>query len=222
MEPKDPVVSPDVAAAPSAPIDSPPAAATTPGETPVTTPETEPKQTVPFDRFQEVNSKAAEYKAQLDAIEAAKTPAVQEEEESGFDPEADKLLTAWAKRQGFVKQTDLEADKRATAFERDMADLASTHKGFSPDKVAAYAKENLGGDSFLTTKSSYQLVWDKMNEGDRIEAARKAALAEAADPKAFAERPGQGSPKAPAEAAPSRSTSPVDRIRAARERISGS
>lgn len=194
-----------------------PEAQATTGSEAVTNTETEQKEVmIPLERFQEVNNSLRDLKSQLAELKPAEQPTPETEQ---LDPAAEKMLESWATKNGFVRQGDLAEDRRALAFERDMSDLARDHKGFAPEKVAEFARENLGTDSFLTSKAAYKLVFDKMTETDRIESARKAALADAAKPGAFAEKPGPGGAKAPAEES-SKGKTLKERIALAREKIS--
>lgn len=142
------------------------------------------EQTVPLTRFQEVNNGLkAEREARtaleerLAAIEQSTASSNSDEEE--IDPDVQKILDAYAKKNGLVSKADLEAERSAiearTQAQQDVAELTRTLKGYDHEKVLSYAKET--GLS-LNSKADLQAAFRNMNYETEIENARKAAIAE--------------------------------------------
>lgn len=150
----------------------------------VTNSGTQGEQTVPLTRFQEVNNglKAErEARTQLEERLASleQSTASTQNDEDEIDPDVQKILDIYAKKQGFVSKAELEAERKATELklqvQQDVADLSKELKGYDHSKVLEYANEQgLSINSKADLKSAFTL----MNYTNDIENARKAAVAE--------------------------------------------
>lgn len=190
MEPKTPLdpgvtAPPAEPAAPAAPTEpqTPIAQEPTPnGSEPVTNPGGTNEQTVPFDRFQEVNdkAKAAEAKAQeleeenerLRNPEPASSTNPQNNDDE-LDPEVEALIRKGAKKLGLVSQDDLAAARNRDQVQQDINDLTATPPvaGIPYDNktVMDYAKaNNLPVTSKNALVAAYKSAnWDKILEAER-------------------------------------------------------
>lgn len=216
--------TPEVPAAPAAPVADP---QPTPGSEADTNPagnEGKAPQSVPFERFQEVNNKAKEAaekaekaEAEIARIRSAFAPEATSQP-SEIDPEAEKILADWAKQRGFVTKEELDAEAGRRQYDTDVADLKQQFGDkFDPDAVTKFAVENMG----VKNRQALEAAFFYMNKDSFLEDAKKAALEEAKNPTAFAEKPGPGGSKAP-EAETPKSGDPIkSRVRAALGRIQG-
>lgn len=220
-EPIDPgVIAPP--AEPAAPAASAQPTEPSGGEA-VTSTGKEGEQTVPFNRFQEVNdkAKAAEERAAKIEEELAQlreqqpqTPPSSEEE---VDPDVLDLVRKSADKLGFVSKEELDAREAQTQVRQDITDLTSQYKDsgipFDGKKIIDYAKAN---GMPLGSKKSLDAVYKEMNYDAIIEAQRKAAIAgDRETAKSGGERSGSKGAQPPTEP---QSGSLKDRIRAAREK----
>ena len=180
-------------------------------------------QTVPLDRFQEVNgkAKAAEERAAKAEARAAELEATQSKapqgDEDDIDPDVQKLLDNYVKKNGFVTKAELDAVKADaemhTQVQNDVADLKTVYKDYDHQKVVEFAKEN---EMPITSKRALEAAYTLMNKDSILENARKSAVAEFQESgKSGGEKPGPGGAKAPADPKP---TSLKERIHLARQR----
>jgi hypothetical protein len=214
---------------PTTPIDvTAPSAESTATQTPivsedVTNTGSQEEQSVPLTRFQEVNNglKAErEARTQLEERLAAieQSTSSTQNDELEIDPDVQKILDTYAKKNGFVSKADLEAVERAAEVklqvQQDIADLSKELKGFDYNKVLEHAKsEGLSINSKADLKSAYIT----MNYTNDLENARKAAVAEFQESgRVTGETTGSTAQRAP-EVQQAQGTK--SRITAARERL---
>lgn len=167
----------------------------------VKAPEATGEQHVPYERFQEVNNKAKEREAELEQarqelaqLKSANTPVEQEPE---IDAESQKILDAYMKKQGFVTQAQLDAEKTRLQAAADVRELQSEFSDFDINKVSEYAKENgLDVNNKNGLKAVYQLM--KGNDAGAEDAMRNKILAELKESGQLKdpglEKPGAGGP----------------------------
>jgi len=181
------------------------------------------EQTVPLNRFQEVNSKAkaAEERATKAEARAAELEAAGQKEPQGseedIDPDVQKLLDSYVKKNGFVTKAELDAVQAGAEMkvqvQQDVTELKSQYKDYDHSKVLEFAKEN---EMPITSKRALEAAYTLMNKDAILENARKSAVAEFQESgKSGGEKPGPGGAKAPTEPKP---TSLKERIHLARSR----
>lgn len=180
MLPADPGVTapPAEPAAPAAPAPEP----TPTGSEPVTNPGSDPEQTVPFSRFQEVNDKAkaeADRAAQLESEleELRQKPQIpQNDNDDELDPEVEELIRKGAKKLGLVSQSELDANQNKIQVQQDISDLTTTPPvpgiPYEHKAIADYAAANsLPITSKNALVAAYRSMnWDKIMEGERQKA----------------------------------------------------
>lgn len=162
-------------AAPAAPAPEP----TPSGGDPVTSPGSNPEQTVPFSRFQEVNDKAkaeSERVAELERqLEEKNTPPPVNDDEP--DPEVERLLDSYAKRKGLVSQEELAAERSKIQVQQDISELTTTppNPGIPYDNKAVmdYAKSN---NMPITSKAALRAAYRELNYDKIVEAQRQSAI----------------------------------------------
>lgn len=134
----------------------------------VKTPEQPEEKHVPYDRFKEVNDKAKEEAKKREELEA-KLAELQsnspepEEEVPQLDPEAQKVLDAYLRSQGFVTQEQLREKELQLQAESDVRELKSEFSDFDKNKVLDFAKEN---GLFINDKNGLRSVYQLMKSSD--------------------------------------------------------
>lgn len=227
-----PPAAPAAPAAPAEPQTPPPAQPSQPnGSEPVTNPGGTPEQTVPFDRFQEVNDakKAAEEEAQRLRDELAQRsnsqPQLPQNDDDDLDPDVEELIRKGAKKLGLVSQAELDAQRMQSQVQQDVRDLESSTANSGVPYVHAdvlkYAETN---NIPLTSKAALEAAYKQMNWDKLIEVERQRAIQGANNPPASgAERPGGGGTPSPSEEPDVQGRNPkergISRIRAARQKI---
>lgn len=193
--------TPDVEAVvtPAAPV-----ASTSGSETVINTDRTA-EQTVPYDRFKEVNTALNEYKT-LAEQNASELRAIRQNPGSLFgtpptpvdddiDPDVQETLNKWATKNGFVRQDDLDA---RTRVQSDIASL-KTKYNLTDEQITSTREQavKMGAINSDGLEAAYVFL----NQDSIIEDRVKAALATAGVQPTTAERPGPGGalPPAPEE-----------------------
>lgn len=180
-----------------------------PGSEAVTNPVEEPKQTVPFERFQEVNNELKELRQKVDGITKVE-PEVTEEPVQ-LDPEVSTMLEGWAKSQGFVRQSDIQAERAAEQAQKDLTDVKTQYKLSDTELEAVRAEAVAAG---AANRKGLENAYFRLNMDKIVEAKVKEALAGGGAP-AVAEKPGVGNAATPPAAEQQPGMSIKDRIRAA-------
>lgn len=171
----------------------------------VKTPEGGEKQQVPYERFQEVNNKAksatdklAEAERKIAEFEASKTQQDADDELS-IDPEAEKTLQSWARKQGLVTKEQFDTERMRLQVDADVNELKREFDDFDKEKVLTYADEN---GLNVTNKAGLKSVYNLMQNSDTAkveESIRNKVLAELKEKGQLvdsgAERPGVGGAK---------------------------
>lgn len=162
---------------PAAPAGNEPAAPAAPanggepnGSEPVTNSGSPSEQTVPFQRFQEVNDgkkaaedRAAELEAELEAARATpQTPTGEEDEE--LDPDVEKLFDRYRKKHGLLSQEELNNRELQAQTRIDIADLkkeyANSSVPFDDKEVYQYARAN---NLPITSKAAWRAAYRDMH-----------------------------------------------------------
>lgn len=175
------------------PVETPAAGDAQPQAAPVEQPVSEdvktpekPAQSIPYERFQEVNNKAKQTAAELEEARQklaeleANQPKTEEPAEPEIDPQAKKVLDAYLRSQGFVTKEQLDAEKVRIQAETDVRELKGEFDDFDKDKVLDFAKENgLSIHNKAGLKTAYQM-WKSANTDPAAqeEAIRNKILAE--------------------------------------------
>lgn len=198
-------------AAPAAPTAAPSGDTPTPQANPagqppasegVNTPEQQEQQ-VPYDRFKEVNDRAKEsakrneeLEARLAKLEGANQP--QQPDEPQLDPEAQKVLDAYMKKQGFVTQQELQAEKLRIQADNDVQELKREFQDFDESKVLDFAKDN---GLLINNKAGLKAAYNMMKSSDPAhnDEVRNQIIAELKESgqlnAQFGEKPGPGGAK---------------------------
>lgn len=211
-------------AAPAAPVQ--PAAPA--GSEPVQPP-SEPAagQSVPYERFSEVNTKAkdaeeraAKAEQELEEMRNAQppTPTPPPDDGDDIDPDVEKMLDGFAKKRGYLTQEQIDARDAQNQVKEDVAALTAQYKDtgipFDDKAVREYAQQN---GIVIGSKAGWNSAYLQMNHEAIIEAERNKAIDSFKNGgNSSAEKPGTPAPKAPEEPKP---TGLKNRVRAARERL---
>lgn len=219
--PATPPVAP--ATPPVAPAETPPVA----GSEPAQTPPEGGSQSVPYERFSEVNTKAkeaeeraAKAEQELEEMRNAAPPAPTPNADEGddIDPDVEKMLDGFAKKRGYLTQAEVDQRDAAVQVKQDVADLTEQYKDsgipFDDKAVREYAQKN---GIVIGSKAGWKSAYLDMNHEAIIEAERNKAIDSFKNgSSSSAEKPGTPAPKAPEEPKPQGLKS---RVRAARERL---
>jgi hypothetical protein len=172
------------------------------------------QQSVPLDRFLEVNSDLKQTKQELAAInEKLASLGAPKVEESGFDSDTERQLQSWAKSQGFVSQRELEAERASIQTQSDLKDLKGKYSLSDTDlsRVREEAAKMGVGDARGLEATYAFLFQDKI-----IEEKVKQAMA---GNTATAEKPGgTASPELPDTQTQKAGMTVQERVRAAMNR----
>lgn len=193
------------------------------GSEPVINTGKEGEQTVPFNRFQEVNDKAKAEEERATKLEEELTQLKEQQSQSPqsgedeLDPDVLDLVKKSSAKLGLVSKEELDAREAQIQVRQDIVDLTSQYKDsgipFDGKAVIDYAKAN---GMPLGSKKSLDAVYKEMNYDAIVEAQRKAAVTSYQEgAKSGGEKPG------PQGAKPPKADKPAglkDRIRAAREK----
>lgn len=189
-----------------------------PGSEVVTNPEDGKDKNVPYDRFHEVNEakkQAEERAAKLEEeIEELKKPPVDPPSDDEIDPDTEKLLDSYAKRKGFVSESEIQV-------RNDVQDLKSEYAKsdvpFDDKTIYDYSKKN--GLPIPASKEGWRAMYKAINHEAILESERKKAIAEyRAGDKSTAEKPGPGGAKPPTE---TKLLTRKERIHAAAQKVFG-
>lgn len=166
-------------------------------------PEQPQEKHVPYDRFREVNDKAKQTaeelekaRQQLAELEAKTTPP--EDEAPQLDPEAQKVLDAYLKSQGFVTQEQLREKELQLQAESDIRELKSEFSDFDKEKVLNFAQEN---GLLINDKNGLRSVYQMMRSNDPSakDSLRNEIIAELKESGqltgSLTEKPGAGGPR---------------------------
>lgn len=158
---------------------------------------------VPSDRLREETEARRKAEERLAQLEAEREEAAKAKPQAGddleIDPDVQKILDTYAKRNGFVTQEELnrvrqDAEVRVQV-QQDVAELKGQYKDYDHQKVVAFAKEN---NMPITSKTSLEAAYTLMNRDSLLEAERKRAVAEFQEGnKSGGEKPGPGGAKPP-------------------------
>lgn len=181
-------------------------------------------KTVPYDRFHEVNEskKQAEERArkaeeELEALKSNQQTSDKDSKDSDDDiePDVEKLLDSYAKKKGFVSQSELQV-------RNDVQDLKLEYakSGIPFDDRAIYDYSKKNGLPIPNSKEGWRAMYKALNHESILEAERKKAVIEYRNGnKSTAEKPGPGGAKKPnEEKLPTRR----ERIHAAAQKVFGS
>lgn len=183
-----------------------------PGSEAVTTTVEEPKQTVPFERFQEVNNELKELRQRVDGITKVE-PEVTEEPVQ-LDPEVSTMLDTWAKQNGFVRKADIESERAAEQAQKDLADIKTQ---FKLDDAGLDRVRQAAIKAGATNREGLENAYYRLNFDTILEQRVKEELAKnGSTPAATVEKPGPGGTTTPAKEQPVAGTDIKSRIRAAR------
>lgn len=202
-----PGVTPAPPAAPAEPQTPPAAPEAQPnGSEPDTNPGGQQlEQTVPFNRFQEVNDakKASDDRVKQleDELAQSRQQPSTPQNDDDLDPEVEDLIRKGAKKLGLVSQQELDARQMQTQVQQDVRDLEShyTNSGIPYDHraVMSYAESN---NMPITSKAALEAAYRSMNWDKLLEVERQRAIAGVqAGNSSSAERPGSSGAQAPQE-----------------------
>lgn len=218
-------------AAPAEGAEAPIAQVQPTGSEAVTNPGNGQEQSVPYNRFQEVNdkAKAAEERAakaeqEAESLRQQHSSNSTSDDEDDIDPSVRKLVTKIIEKQGYVKKNDVDSAVGAAEIRRqyneDIVDLTSRYAKsgipFVADDIRKFASES---GINITSKASLDAAYKQMNFDKLTEAAKNAAITEFKEngDKNSAEKPGSTGAQAPQQPDV---RGLKNRIHAARERIS--
>lgn len=212
-------------AAPAAPVQ--PAAPA--GSEPVQPPsEPQAGQSVPYERFSEVNTKAKEAedraaKAEQELEEmrnsAPPTPAPNADDDD-IDPEVEALVDKIAKKKGYLTQDQIDAQRAQDQVKVDVVDLREEYKStgipFDDKAVMQYAQQN---GIIVGSKEGLRSAYLSMNHAAIVEAERNRAIDSFKNGgNSAAEKPG-GTPPPKAPEAPAPASGIKGRVAAARAKL---
>jgi small-conductance mechanosensitive channel len=204
MNPSDPGVTPTPPVEPAAP--AAPAPDTTPSASEgVTPPASSEEQHVPYQRFQEVNTRAKEaedraaaLEAELEAARNSAPKVPQNEDEDFLEPDVEDLIRRGAKKLGLVSREELQAQEMQRQVAQDVKTLeseyANTNVPYDHKAILDYAKEN---NLPITSKAALRAAYRDMNWDKIVEAERQRSIdAFKSGNSGGAERPGNSAPPA--------------------------
>lgn len=234
MDPQNPASG--VPASPAAPVASAtaePQAPQTPtapptGSEPVTnTGSGQPEgQSVPFDRFQEVNNKAKtaeeeneRLRQELEQVRQQPSSKPSVDGDDDLDPDVEDIIRRGAKKLGLVSQDELDSRDLRTQVLQDVKDLESTYGNsgvpYEHNAVMKYANDN---NMPVTSKAALRAAYRELNWDKIVEAERQGAITQFKENgSSGAERPGSSGNQSPQDPTPVQGTK--NRIKAARQRL---
>lgn len=194
------------------------------------------EQSVPFDRFQEVNNKAkseaeraAKYERELEELRQQQSSQSSKEDED-IDPNVSSLVKKIIEKEGYVKKDALtEAvtkSELARQYREDTSELtvkyAKSGVPFNADAIRDYAKEN---GINITSKASLEAAYRQANFDKILESRTNAAITQFKENggKTTAEKPGSKGATPPVEKEVTGSTAAErikSRIGLARQKVS--
>lgn len=209
MNPSDPGVTTTPPVEPAAPA-APASGQTPPASEGVTPPASSDEQHVPYQRFQEVNTRAKEAEDRAAALEAElqaardsgrQTPPANEDDDF-LEPDVEDLIRRGAKKLGLVSRDELQAQEMQRQVAQDVRNLeteyANTGVPYDHQAIVDYAKEN---NLPITSKAALRAAYRDMNWDKIVETERQRSIdAYKSGNSGGAERPGNSAP--PAENAP--------------------
>ena len=168
-------------AEPAAPVSTPaaPAPSQVPsGSEPVINPGSDPEQTVPFSRFQEVNDKAKQAEEENTRLQQELEVSKQlPSTDDDLDPDVEEMIRKGAKKLGLVSKDELAANQSRIQVEQDIKELTATppNPGIPYDNKAVmdYAKTN---NMPITSKAALRAAYRELNYDKIVEAQRQSAI----------------------------------------------